>query len=936
MAMVASPQHTHKSAPLASSLDPTLLRNALRLLHCLQKERGSSCAFHANKTEVFNRAMTEARAASDTSAGLIQCEDLPIRSSLQKIRSLMAESCGAGSQQRKHNSLVFHRLFVCFNTLISYVVHDVVLRQILGGGETNDHGESHSFPGTSSRNLTISLLADTPATALNRHRRDLSSDINDKLASTSLLVRPEPAVTAKKSTSGSSPLVSTASVPPPELPPLPPQSTNRYPATHSPPRPLRLAVDEMKLPQPNPRVFKLLDLLHIFVQLKESAGVVRAILSSLLAMHQRKEQGQDDEQEYSAYFVNDLILQVENQRSLVHQLEELPEGSHRNLVLEVAQFSPRLQELQEVILNPQEDDAGPGRLSIDSLFSNRPPADHYDPETIWDMITLYVDKLHAVELFMVEELETSLSLSRMPGDLKANAIDKPHAVTGDCSVVHSMDSARSSASANVSISPVPLSTTTASSRELQPVSSNTQSIHLGQVCVDRVLRASPGQDSDALLRKLESIPAEELKTQMVELFKLQKRQQTGDHSIGVPVGSVGAHQRQTAQNFHADMHKALEMKDPLESVASKQWEISIYDIQFTKRIGQGASATTYLGTWSRQKVAVKVASITNFGLEGWRTEAVALQRLHHPNVIRLLGSVYHTNPLTYCLVLEYCNAGDLAMALRNPTSRNFFFHVSRSIANAMAYLHSRKVIHRDLKPGNVLCDGNIANGNFVVKVTDFGVASTNNLTVRNGSTGGAGASPTARNLTGETGTYRWMAPEVIRHESYSNLADVYSFAIMLWQFLTHEEPFWDVDAVEAARLVAIERKRPPLPKLTPQPIAELIEANWNDEPNCRWVFEKVAGRLEEIETTSGHLSREEKVWLETAHGHPVYNTLHDDDDDLNNIVDTGRKKSGTQTGNKVEKYGQNKNTGRQGPKRGSLLGSLFGIHKKPIKRPSGF
>jgi hypothetical protein len=56
-----------------------------------------------------------------------------------------------------------------------------------------------------------------------------------------------------------------------------------------------------------------------------------------------------------------------------------------------------------------------------------------------------------------------------------------------------------------------------------------------------------------------------------------------------------------------------------------------------------------------------------------------------------------------------------------------------------------------------------------------------------------------RRLTGETGTYRWMSPEVIRHESYSTPA------VMLWQFVTGDEPFCDVSSIEAAKLVAVEK-----------------------------------------------------------------------------------------------------------------------------------
>lgn len=264
----------------------------------------------------------------------------------------------------------------------------------------------------------------------------------------------------------------------------------------------------------------------------------------------------------------------------------------------------------------------------------------------------------------------------------------------------------------------------------------------------------------------------------------------------------------------------------------------------------------------------QVASTSRFGLEGWRREVDALQRLHHPNVIRLLGSVYHETPLTYCLVLEYCNAGDLSTVLKYPTPKNFFFTVALGIANAMTYLHSRCIIHRDLKPANILCDGKIASGNFTVKVTDFGVAAEIGASSdASGKGDDSTSSREARNLTGETGTYRWMAPEVIRHESYASSADVYSFAIMLWQFLTHEEPFLDVSSIDAARLVAIEKQRPPLPLNTPSAVADLITTNWDDNPSTRWSFEKLSAELRALQ---GTMTPEENEYLDFSHGHPVY------------------------------------------------------------------
>ena len=134
------------------------------------------------------------------------------------------------------------------------------------------------------------------------------------------------------------------------------------------------------------------------------------------------------------------------------------------------------------------------------------------------------------------------------------------------------------------------------------------------------------------------------------------------------------------------------------------------------------------------------------------------------------------------------------------------------------------------------------------------------------------------------------------------MADVYSFAVMIWQFVTHEEPFLDVSATEAAKLAGLEKQRPPLPKGIPEAIADLIQVNWGDVPSDRLAFENVASSLQEIQKS---LSAEEKSYLEAANGHPVY--VYDEPD----VEESPRKKSG-------------KSTKEPTPRRSSLLSNFFG------------
>jgi hypothetical protein len=101
----------------------------------------------------------------------------------------------------------------------------------------------------------------------------------------------------------------------------------------------------------------------------------------------------------------------------------------------------------------------------------------------------------------------------------------------------------------------------------------------------------------------------------------------------------------------------------------------------------------------------------------------------------------------------------------------------------------------------------------------------------------------SESMTAETGTYRWMAPEVIRHSRYDHRVDLYSFAIVLWEMLSGKLPYGELSPIAAAAAVVVEHLRPPVadaPADTPAELVALMVKCWDVAPAVRPEFEAVA------------------------------------------------------------------------------------------------
>jgi len=158
---------------------------------------------------------------------------------------------------------------------------------------------------------------------------------------------------------------------------------------------------------------------------------------------------------------------------------------------------------------------------------------------------------------------------------------------------------------------------------------------------------------------------------------------------------------------------------------------------------------------------------------------------------------------------------------------------ARDIASAMKHLHKKKIMHRDLKPANIGFDSQ-----GELKLFDFGYAT--KLQAKDRLPGGK------YKLRGGIGTCRYMAPEVARYEPYDELADVYSFGVLLWEMLTLEKPYKNFDCEEWLQKVVIEGKRPEINKSWPDSLQTLLSCCWSGDIDERPSFDIIIDVLDEI------------------------------------------------------------------------------------------
>ncbi|XP_004292384.1 PREDICTED: uncharacterized protein LOC101312898 [Fragaria vesca subsp. vesca] len=306
--------------------------------------------------------------------------------------------------------------------------------------------------------------------------------------------------------------------------------------------------------------------------------------------------------------------------------------------------------------------------------------------------------------------------------------------------------------------------------------------------------------------------------------------------------------------------------DSFSDAMMVEMEASVYglqiirnaDLEELRELGSGTYGTVYHGKWKGSDVAIKRIKKSCFAgrslgqdqlTDFWR-EAQILSNLHHPNVVAFYGIVPDGAGGTLATVAEYMVNGSLKHALvkkdRSLDQRKKLI-IAMDAAFGMEYLHSKNIVHFDLKCDNLLV--NLRDPQRpICKVGDFGLSRIKRNTLVSG---------------GVRGTLPWMAPELLNGSSsrVSEKVDVFSFGISMWEILTGEEPYANMHCGAIIGGIVKNTLRPPIPQWCDSEWKLLMEECWSADPESRPSFTEITIKLRAMshtvhEKASGNQTRD--------------------------------------------------------------------------------
>ncbi|HEY0417650.1 MAG TPA: serine/threonine-protein kinase [Gaiellaceae bacterium] len=239
-------------------------------------------------------------------------------------------------------------------------------------------------------------------------------------------------------------------------------------------------------------------------------------------------------------------------------------------------------------------------------------------------------------------------------------------------------------------------------------------------------------------------------------------------------------------------------------------------------LGSGGMGHVWLARDERSGLDVALKIVGREGKSGHRAEreARAAASLRHPRCQRILSLA--RDPSHVYIAYEYVPGRTLREAMRaGELDDRGAIEVCGQIADALAHAHGRGIVHRDVKPSNVL----LAEAPDVdVRLLDFGLAQMAEFDTLTG-------------LGDIPGTLAYIAPERLQGLAATPAADVWAVGVVLWEALAGEHPFWGGDLVETSRSIQagappLETRRPDLPEHVRQTVARALVSSPQRRPSA--------------------------------------------------------------------------------------------------------